>query len=80
MDVGMLFQHLGPATEKARSPKQVFYFRTARLPLTRPLAPLQRANGAHPAYSWRHGQIWGLELIRVLNLFHAALQCALISG
>src|SRR6218665_3416600 len=26
MDVGMLFQHLGPATEKARSPKQVFDF------------------------------------------------------
>src|SRR6218665_3612830 len=24
MDVGMLFQHLGPATEKARSPKEVF--------------------------------------------------------
>jgi len=23
MDVGMLFEHLGPATAKARSPKQV---------------------------------------------------------
>ena len=34
MYVGMLFQHLSPATEKARSPKQVFDFRTFRLPLT----------------------------------------------
>jgi len=33
MDVGMLFQHLGPATEKARSPKQIFYFQTFRSPL-----------------------------------------------
>jgi len=34
MDVGMLFQHRGPATEKARSPKQVFDFRTFRSPFT----------------------------------------------
>jgi len=34
MDVGMLFQHLGPATEKVRSLKQVFDFRTFRSPLT----------------------------------------------
>ena len=33
MDVEMLFQHLGPAIEKARSPKQVFDFRTFRSPL-----------------------------------------------
>ena len=32
MDVGMLFQHRGPATEKARSPKQVFDFRTLDRP------------------------------------------------
>src|SRR5688572_25679111 len=29
---GMLFQHLGPATEKARSPKPVLDFRTCRSP------------------------------------------------
>src|SRR6218665_3286914 len=34
MDVGMLFQHLSPATEKARSLKQVFDFQTFRSPLT----------------------------------------------
>src|SRR6218665_628046 len=34
MDVGMLFQHRGPATEKAQSPKQVFDFRTFRSPFT----------------------------------------------
>ena len=33
MDIGM-FRHLGPATEKARWPKQVFDFRTFRSPLT----------------------------------------------
>ena len=32
MDAGMLFQHRGPATEKARLPKQVFEFRTFRSP------------------------------------------------
>jgi len=30
MDVGMLFQHRGPATEKARSLRQVFDFWTFR--------------------------------------------------
>ena len=30
--VWMLFQHLGPAAERARSPKQVFDFRTFRSP------------------------------------------------
>src|SRR6218665_2223751 len=35
-------------------------------------------NRAHPAYSWRHGQSWGLLLVKVLNLFHTASQCALI--
>ena len=34
MDVGMLFQHRGPAIEKARSPKQVFNFLTFRSPFT----------------------------------------------
>ena len=34
MDVGMLFQHRGPETEKARPPKQVFDFRTFRSPFT----------------------------------------------
>ena len=29
---GRLFQHLGPATENARSPKQVLDFRTFRSP------------------------------------------------
>jgi len=34
MEVGMLFQHLGPATEKARTPKQVFDFWTFKSTLT----------------------------------------------
>jgi len=34
MDVGMLFQNFGPATEKARSPNRAFDFQTFRSPLT----------------------------------------------
>src|SRR6218665_1281594 len=41
------------------------------------LDPLQRANGARPAYSWRHGQFGELVLVKVLN-FHTALQHAFI--
>src|SRR6218665_3063389 len=37
------------------------------------------ANRAHAAYSWRHGQIWELLLVKVLNLFYTASQCAFIS-
>ena len=33
IEAGMLFQHLGPATENARSPKQVLDFRILRSPL-----------------------------------------------
>jgi len=44
------------------------------------IGSLQRANGAHAAYSWRHDQIWGLVLVNVLNLFHTTLQCVFISG
>ena len=46
MDVGMLFQHLGPATEKARSSKQVFYFQTFTLPL---ISDCRRAPALHVA-------------------------------
>ena len=45
-----------------------------------PLASLKRSIGAHPAYSWRHGQIWDLVLVKVLNLVHTALQWAFIPG
>jgi len=45
MDVGMLFQHLGPATEKVWSPKQVFKFRTFRSPLTSDRRPMSTACG-----------------------------------
>src|SRR6218665_1689202 len=40
----------------------------------------REANRAHAAYSWRHGQIWGLLLVKVLNLLYTASQCAFISG
>ena len=30
------------------------------------------ANRAYSAYSWRHGQLWRLLLVRGLNLFHTA--------
>src|SRR6218665_1175913 len=40
----------------------------------------REANRAHAAYSWRHGQIWGLLLGKVLNLFYTVSQCAFISG
>ena len=45
-----------------------------------PVVSLQRASVAYPAYSWRHGQIWRLVLVKVLNLSHTALQCVFISG
>ena len=32
-------------------------------------------NRAHAAYSWRHGQIWGLLLVKVLNLLYTASVC-----
>src|SRR6218665_3735311 len=38
------------------------------------------ANRAHPAYSWRRIRICGLLLVKVLNLFQTASQCAFISG
>jgi len=38
------------------------------------------ANRAHAAYSRRHGQIWELLLVKVLNLLYTASQCAFISG
>ena len=53
VDVGMLFQHLRPATEKARSPKQVLDFRTFSSPLTSdckrsPSLHVDRYSGAAP--------------------------------
>src|SRR6218665_79351 len=38
------------------------------------------ANRAHVAHSWIRGQIWGLLLVKVLNLFYTASQCAFSSG
>jgi len=38
------------------------------------------ANRAHLAHSWIRGQILQLLLVKVLNLFYTALQCAFISG
>jgi len=37
-------------------------------------------NRAHVAHSWRHGQIWELLLVKVLNLFYTASQCVFING
>src|SRR6218665_1947463 len=53
---------------------EIFYWREANR------APACLQLYAHAAYSWRHGQIWGLLLVKVLNLFHTASQCAFISG
>src|SRR6218665_882749 len=37
------------------------------------------ANRALLPHSWIRGQIWGLLLVKVLNLFYTASQCAFIS-
>src|SRR6218665_791247 len=38
------------------------------------------ANRAYAVYRWRHGQIWGLLLVKVLHIFYTDSQCAFISG
>src|SRR6218665_3458577 len=38
------------------------------------------ASRAHAIYGRRHGQIWGLLFVKVLNLFQTTSQCTFISG
>src|SRR6218665_3826640 len=37
-------------------------------------------RGVNRAHSWRHDQICGLLLVKVLNFFHTASHCAFVSG